>query len=205
MVRKHGWQLPAHTFQVVAITVFCLLVVAFYAFFAPFVGGRIWEYALVATYSPVVLLVFVLYVRSTTINPADPGIMSRFDSKMLNKCNSKIELSAKSRKFDELGVATHSPSSTSRSSLTGVNSSRKCSVGEERRIDMQVEPPSRTSPCCSVGGIFCAMFVHEDCRKQDEVADQQGTGEDALYCTLCEAEVFFLMIIELVSSYVIQS
>ncbi|KAG6716948.1 hypothetical protein I3843_04G067200 [Carya illinoinensis] len=53
MVRKHGWQLPAHTFQVVAITVFCLLVVAFYAFFAPFLGGRTWEYILVATYTPV--------------------------------------------------------------------------------------------------------------------------------------------------------
>lgn len=81
MVRKHGWQLPAHTFQVVAITVYFLLVVAFYAFFAPFLGGRIWEYALVATYSPVALAVFILYVRCTAINPADPGIMSKFDHK----------------------------------------------------------------------------------------------------------------------------
>lgn len=40
--------------QVVAITVFCLLVVAFYAFFAPFLGGRIWEYVLMGVYSPVV-------------------------------------------------------------------------------------------------------------------------------------------------------
>lgn len=40
--------------QVVAITVFCLLVVAFYAFFAPFLGGHAWEYAMIAVYSPVV-------------------------------------------------------------------------------------------------------------------------------------------------------
>jgi len=40
--------------QVVAITVFCLLSVAYYAFFAPFVGGRIWEYILLGVYSPVV-------------------------------------------------------------------------------------------------------------------------------------------------------
>ncbi|KAJ6967665.1 hypothetical protein NC653_035785 [Populus alba x Populus x berolinensis] len=53
MVRKHGWQLPAHTFQVVAITVFCLLVIAFYAFLAPFLGGKIWEYVLIGTYTPV--------------------------------------------------------------------------------------------------------------------------------------------------------
>lgn len=43
--------------QVVAITVYCLLVVEFYAFLAPFLGGRIWEYALVATYSPLVCLI----------------------------------------------------------------------------------------------------------------------------------------------------
>ncbi|KAH7832836.1 hypothetical protein Vadar_000442 [Vaccinium darrowii] len=190
MVRKHGWQLPAHTFQVVAITVFCLLVVAFYAFFAPFLGGRIWEYALVAFYSPVALLVFILYVRSTAINPADPGIMSKFDGEALEARNSKLELSTKSRKFDELGTMTHSsPSSACRSSLSHVNSSRKDSVGEERRTEMQVETHSRASFCDCIGGICCGVFVHEDCRKEDGLADPQGTGEDALYCTLCEAEV----------------
>ncbi|KAL7248943.1 hypothetical protein ACSBR1_011173 [Camellia fascicularis] len=186
MVRRHGWQLPAHTFQVVAITVFCLLVVAFYAFFAPFLGGQIWEYALFGTYSLVALLVFILYVRSTAINPADPGIMSKFD--FGNKPNSKLELSTNSRKFNELGTATLSSPSSARSSMTGVNSVRKGSE-EQTRIDTQMEPPSGRSSCHIVGGILCAAFVHEDCRKQDEAADQQGTGEDALYCTLCEAEV----------------
>ncbi|KAF5942525.1 hypothetical protein HYC85_020167 [Camellia sinensis] len=186
MVRRHGWQLPAHTFQVVAITVFCLLVVAFYAFFAPFLGGQIWEYALFGTYSLVALLVFILYVRSTAINPADPGIMSKFDFGY--KPNSKLELSTNSRKFNELGTATHSSPSSARSSMTGVHSVRKGSE-EQTRIDTQMEPPSGRSSCHIVGGILCAAFVHEDCRKQDEAADQQGTGEDALYCTLCEAEV----------------
>ncbi|KAA8524213.1 hypothetical protein F0562_010643 [Nyssa sinensis] len=192
MARKHGWQLPAHTFQVVAITVFCLLVVAFYAFFAPFLGGHIWEYALVATYSPVALLVFILYVRCTAINPADPGIMSKFDSETMNRPNTKLGLSAKDLpgKIDELGTAAHSsPSSASRSSITAANSSKKGSVGETGRIDSLVEPPSRRSSCCNVGGIFCALFVHEDCRKQDGAAEQQGSVEDALFCTLCNAEV----------------
>lgn len=40
--------------KVIAITVFCLLAVAYYAFFAPFVGGRIWEFILLGLYSPVV-------------------------------------------------------------------------------------------------------------------------------------------------------
>ncbi|XP_059662951.1 probable protein S-acyltransferase 19 [Cornus florida] len=191
MVRKHGWQLPAHTFQVVAITVFCLLVVAFYAFFAPFLGGRIWEYVLVAVYSPVALLVFILYVRCTAINPADPGIMSKFDSERMNNPNTKFGLSSKGLpvKMDELGAGAHSsPSSASRSSIAAANSSKKGSNGELGSINTRVKPTTRSS-CCNVGGIICALFVHEDCRKQDSAAEQQGTGEDALFCTLCNAEV----------------
>ncbi|CAK9135560.1 unnamed protein product [Ilex paraguariensis] len=196
MVRKHGWQLPAHTFQVVAITVFCLLVVAFYAFFAPFIGGRIWEYALVATYSPVALLVFILYVRSTAINPADPGIMSKFDSEIIDNTNTKCGLSANElpRKFDELGTGAHSsPSSASRSSIAAANSSTKNSVGEVGKTNAQLMPQNRKSSFCNGGGIFCAMFVYEDCCKQDGAAEQEGTAEDALFCTLCNAEMLSML------------
>ncbi|KAG6660530.1 hypothetical protein CIPAW_03G112800 [Carya illinoinensis] len=192
MVRKHGWQLPAHTFQVVAITVFCLLVVAFYAFFAPFLGGRTWEYILVATYSPVALLVFILYVRCTAINPADPGIMSTFDPAVTNKLNTNNQLSVKdlSRKFDEIASRENlsSPSSASRSSIAGANSSKKGSINEIREVNIPLESTSRNS-CSKIEGFFCALFVHEDCRKQEGAAEEQGTGEDALFCTLCNAEV----------------
>ncbi|CAN1267325.1 Probable protein S-acyltransferase 19 [Linum perenne] len=162
MVRKHGWQLPAHTFQVVAITVFCLLVIAFYAFFAPFLGGHIWEYTLIGVYSPVVLLVFILYVRCTAINPADPGIMSKF--------------------YPHIATNT----SVSKSSIAPANSSRQGSVGDAGRVI--VEPPAQTS-CSIFGGILCAVFVHEDCRKQEGISEEQGSVEDALFCTLCNAEV----------------
>ncbi|RQP01165.2 hypothetical protein POPTR_016G018400v4 [Populus trichocarpa] len=192
MVRKHGWQLPAHTFQVVAITVFCLLVIAFYAFLAPFLGGKIWEYVLIGTYTPVVLLVFILYVRSTAINPADPGIMSKFNSDdVANKLNVKHGMSLKDlpRKFDETGSAMHSSfSSPSRSSIAPANSSKKGSVGEIERAETAGQPPSRKSSH-NIGLIFCALFVHEDCRKQEGIAEQQSNGEDALFCTLCNAEV----------------
>ncbi|PON39844.1 Zinc finger, DHHC-type, palmitoyltransferase [Parasponia andersonii] len=190
MVRKHGWQLPAHTFQVVAITVFCLLVVAFYAFFAPFLGGRIWEYVLIGIYSPVALLVFILYVRCTAINPADPSIMSNFDSRMKNKPNHDHGLSAKDlpTKFDGIATGEHSsPSSVSRSSIAGDNSSKKGSVGELGSADVPVETTNRKSHCV-IGGIFCAVFVHEDCREQYAATEQQG-GEEALFCTLCNAQV----------------
>lgn len=183
MVRKHGWQLPAHTLQVVAVTVFCLLVVAFYAFFAPFIGGNIWEYALIALYSPVALLVFVLYVRSTAINPADPGIMSKFDNQPSSKTSAKQELFSQHmrQKSDGLNSATHSsPSSISRSSIGGPTSSRRDPIESGRM---------KSSCCGNVAGIMCAVFVLEDCREQDVTAEQEGATEDALFCTLCNSEV----------------
>ncbi|KAG9132211.1 hypothetical protein Leryth_017070 [Lithospermum erythrorhizon] len=183
MVRKHGWQLPAHTLQVVAITVFCLLVVAFYAFFAPFIGGHIWEYALVALYSPVALLVFILYVRSTAINPADPGIMFKFDNQLRNKATVKQELFSqhKGENSDGRNSAAHSsPSSISRSSIAGPTSSRRDPIETARM---------KSSFCSNTGGIMCAIFVLEDCRGKDATAEEEGAAEDALFCTLCNSEV----------------
>ncbi|CAM8986456.1 unnamed protein product [Rhodiola kirilowii] len=189
MVRKHGWQLPAHTFQVVAITVFCLLVVAFYAFFAPFLGGRIWEYALLGAYSPVAFLVFILYVRCTAINPADPGILSKFDEDSENESKKKHGLPSDNhnRKLGGNQLGMHSsPSSASRSSVAGANSDLKDSVVEAGRSDAL--SGSKKSSTCHIGGIFCVICVHEDCRKDDDLG-QLGSSEDALFCTLCNAEV----------------
>ncbi|KAK4386284.1 putative protein S-acyltransferase 19 [Sesamum angolense] len=212
--------------NVVAITVFCLLVVAFYAFFAPFMGGEygnmlslayipLWYVNLSAhmlidvnlyllwthvridnsvdenAYGHNALLVFILYVRCTAINPADPGIMSKFDPELRNEAREKHESIAHglNRKFDEVSNGSHScPSSASRSSYAGANSSKKGSV-ESVKSNAQVNFPRRRSFCYYFVGIFCGVFIHEDCQKQDEAAEQEGTGEDALYCTLCNAEV----------------
>uniref|UniRef100_A0A2P2N6D2 S-acyltransferase n=1 Tax=Rhizophora mucronata TaxID=61149 RepID=A0A2P2N6D2_RHIMU len=51
-----------------------------------------------------------------------------------------------------------------------------------------MQPPTRRS-CNNIGGIFCGLFVHEDCRKRDGASEQQGAAEEALFCTLCNAEV----------------
>lgn len=138
------------------------------------------------------LLVFILYVRCTAINPADPGIMSRFYNGATNNFNANHGLSAKDlpRKFDDGATGASSPSSVSRSSIAGANSSRKGSVGELGGVNYPAEPTAS-----SVGGvgILCALFVHQDCRKQQEgAAEHQGGegGEEALFCTLCNSEVF---------------
>nr|VDC76915.1 unnamed protein product [Brassica rapa] len=174
MVRRHGWQLPADILQVmIAVTVFCLLVVAYFAFFAPFAGGRFWEYVLIGVYSPVALLVFVLYVRCTAINPADPRIMTH-------------PLSARdiSRSFNESGSQLQScPSGVSMSSTFAANSSVvRGSVGDDERVEDSVTRKSCYNPLA----IFCCVFVLDDCWKQEE---EQGNSRVGLYCMLCNCEV----------------
>ncbi|ONK61037.1 uncharacterized protein A4U43_C08F25590 [Asparagus officinalis] len=186
MVRRHGWQLPAHTFQVVAITVFFLLVVAFYAFFAPFLGKRIFQYVAIAIYTPVALVVFVLYIRCTRINPADPGIMEKFDEEILSEPNDNHGLPA-SFGTNRTGIQS-SPSSACRSSIDG-DYRRKVPPGERGKIDSQrVSLRRRRSSCHFFGGMLCVPFAKDDCRK-DEISEQEAGGEDALFCTLCNAEV----------------
>ncbi|KAK6119158.1 hypothetical protein DH2020_047090 [Rehmannia glutinosa] len=51
-MRKHGWELPYHPLQVVAVAVFLALGFAFYVFFAPFVGKQLFQYIVMGIYTP---------------------------------------------------------------------------------------------------------------------------------------------------------
>lgn len=138
------------------------------------------------------LVVFILYIRCTAINPADPGIMSKFDPRVGHKFDSDHGLSVKHRpsEHDEIAAGEHSsPSSASKMSMA--NGSKKSSVDYLDREDKMRDHNKRSS-CNIIGGIFCILFVHEDCRKQEAAAEPQGGGEDALFCTLCNAEVLHL-------------
>lgn len=187
MVRKHGWQLPAHTLQIVAIVVFFLLVVAFYAFFAPFLGTQALEYVAIGVYTPVALAVFVLYIRCTSINPADAGIMSKFEDGFINVPTNGAGIEGTNSQKANNATGTNSPSSTCRSSLDGHSNRRGSSIGETS-INLGSQLPNKTSSCWLLGGLLCAIFVMEDCRKFDD-SEQQANGEEALFCTLCNAEV----------------
>ncbi|KAM5573938.1 hypothetical protein ABKV19_013453 [Rosa sericea] len=155
MARRHGWELPAHTFQVVAITVFFLLTVAYYAFFAPFLGNDIYEYVAIGVYSALVLSVFILYVRCTAIDPADPGILLEAEKTFFHKENNNTDIPG---------------------NISFSNGGKVDSHG--------------ASWCSKVGGFFCACLVREDCRKREDLLQLlQQSGEDPLFCTLCNAEV----------------
>lgn len=138
------------------------------------------------------LIVFILYTRCTAINPADPGIMFKFDPRVRNKFDSAHGL-MKKHQASELGdvaAGEHSSLSSAPSKRSMTNMSKKSSVGDHGRGDDSMIQ-NNPSPCDVFGGVFCILFSHEDCRKQEATADEQGGGEDALFCTLCNAEVSY--------------
>ncbi|XP_050232828.1 probable protein S-acyltransferase 19 isoform X2 [Mercurialis annua] len=121
---------------------------------------------------------------------SDPGIMHKFSTELRKNPSKDNGLSEKDlpKRYHETGSMAHSsPSSASRSSLAAANSSKRSSVREIGTIEFAGEKLTRKS-CYNFGGIFCALFVLEDCRKQDSAAEEQ-VPEDALFCTLCNAEV----------------
>lgn len=124
------------------------------------------------------LLVFVLYVRCSAINPADPRIMSIFDLPHPSSARDDI-----SRSFNETGSHLQScPSVVSMSSTLAAKSSVRGSLGDDERV---VDSVPRKS-CYNLLAILCCVFVLEDCWKQEQ---QQGDSGVGLYCMLCNSEV----------------
>lgn len=137
------------------------------------------------------LTVFILYVRCTRINPADAGIMSKFDDDFINipKNNPGMPgIDFPDNHYNNASGSHSSPSSACRSSLDG-NPNKKASPGGDVRINTPVDLPKKSKfRCCRYGGFVCALFVKEDCRKP-ETTEHEASVEDALFCTLCNAEV----------------
>ncbi|KAF2324803.1 hypothetical protein GH714_017182 [Hevea brasiliensis] len=148
-------------FQIVAITVFFLLSVAYYAFFAPFLGKDIYEYVAVGVYSVLALAVFILYVRCTAIDPADPGILLEVDETAAHKSQNDMDLPGNASSIEE-------PSKM-----------RLKDGGKSNR--------NGSSWCSNLGGFFCGFLVKQDCCSDEDILQQQS-GEEALFCTLCNAE-----------------
>jgi len=190
MVRRHGWQLPAHTFQVVAITVFFLLAVAFYAFFAPFLGSATLEYAAIAVYTPVALAVFLLYIRCSAIDPADPGILSNFGHKSFSTKEKKQELSSSTLMLNVGQGVKQSPALSSGGSSFVIQSGNKPESGRMTWMDSEDTGKKSSSFCFAnvVGCFFCGWFIKDD-SCQNEGLPPQEAEDDALFCTLCNAEV----------------
>ena len=132
------------------------------------------------------LSVFLLYVRCSAINPADPGVLG---NESLSKHDEKSSFSQTSATpTAELG----DPSSPAMPSALSVVQSdkdldQKSSYTEQGRIGWN-KPPSI---CLFAGlcGLCCGWLVTDDHCINDNKFEQPVPEEDILFCTLCNAEV----------------
>uniref|UniRef100_A0A453RRD7 S-acyltransferase n=2 Tax=Aegilops tauschii TaxID=37682 RepID=A0A453RRD7_AEGTS len=112
--------------------------------------------------------------------------MSKFDDGHVNAPESNTGLQGTNMPAKTgIGTGTNSPTSTCRSSLDGRTNHGGLAAGDTD-INIRMQPLKRRSGCY-FGGFICAFFVKEDCRKSDD-SENQVDAEDALFCTLCNAE-----------------
>ncbi|CAN8248125.1 unnamed protein product [Cochlearia groenlandica] len=70
-IRRHGWQRPLDSLQIVGAVIYSVLVSSFYVFLGFFLGNRIAIITLLSVFSFVAASVIVLFVRCTAIDPTD--------------------------------------------------------------------------------------------------------------------------------------
>ncbi|KAH7289065.1 hypothetical protein KP509_31G056000 [Ceratopteris richardii] len=159
-MRRHGWQLPYHPLQIVAIAVFFALVFAFYVFFAPFVGSRLLEIAVTVLYSPMVIVVFALYVWCVAVDPADDGLLHS------KRCNSTAcsRRTASSVDGKDLGISGHSR----------VDGCSNLEADQDEHLNLCWSQKF----CTCIHGLFCASK-----------ARTPPNEADMLYCSLCKVEI----------------
>ncbi|KAK4263508.1 hypothetical protein QN277_028907 [Acacia crassicarpa] len=188
-MRKHGWQLPYHPLQVVAVAVFLALGFAFYVFFAPFVGKKMFQYVAMGLYTPLITCVFGLYIWCAAADPADPGV---FKSRKYLKISDSKKLAV--QKESKLGGQSISSINDANASTVEAKSVDKEALGteaclKEAAISIEQKASSPHSSCLMLLCSPCA-FICGCSSSSEESSDQQKSEDGMFYCNLCEVEVF---------------
>ncbi|KAE8023190.1 hypothetical protein FH972_008922 [Carpinus fangiana] len=188
-MRKHGWQLPYHPLQVVAVAVFLALGFAFYVFFAPFVGKKLYQYIVMGLYTPLITCVFGLYIWCAAADPADPGV---FKSKKYLKIQDYEKHSRP--KDSKLGGESTSSRLDANAATAGGKPVGNDVVGKDATSNDHINEikEKNASPKRSSGFLLacspCA-FICNSCSLSEESSEQMSE-EGMFYCSLCEVEVF---------------
>ncbi|GMP93920.1 hypothetical protein CsSME_00043559 [Camellia sinensis var. sinensis] len=191
-MRKHGWQLPYHPLQVVAVAVFVALGFAFYVFFAPFVGKKLFQYIAIGLYTPLIICVFSLYIWCAAADPADPGVFK-------SKKYLKIPDSKKHARLEESKLGGESTSSIQDATATTIggksldkNTKDMDTTAEDYTNEIETKNASSQYPSG-----FMALFAFLPCAfmcncssPHEESSEQQLSEDGMFYCSLCEVEVF---------------
>ncbi|KAL0800903.1 hypothetical protein Bca101_056078 [Brassica carinata] len=174
-MRKHGWQLPYHPLQVVAVAVFLALGFAFYVFFAPFVGSKLHQYIAIGIYSPLMTCVVGLYIWCAASDPADRGVF-RSEKYLKVPENGKFPQSKDTK--DGCGSTTGGGAKSHDST---------CVQDQENRTNKKLESSQKSSLLrllCSPCALLCSC-----CSGRDKSSEKQMSEDGMFYCNLCEIEV----------------
>ncbi|KAJ0256258.1 protein S-acyltransferase 22 [Hirschfeldia incana] len=171
-MRKHGWQLPYHPLQVVAVAVFLALGFAFYVFFAPFVGSKLHQYIAMGIYTPLITCVVGLYIWCAASDPADRGV---FRSKKYLNAPENGKLPQSKDKKDGCGSTTGGGAKSHDST---------CVHDQENGTKKKLESSSQRSSLLRLLCSPCALLF-----RRGESSEQQMSEDGMFYCSLCEAEV----------------
>ncbi|CAA6667388.1 unnamed protein product [Spirodela intermedia] len=185
-MRKHGWQLPYHPLQVVAIAVFLALGVAFYVFFAPFVGNKKLEHLAAGLYTPLLSCVFCIYVWCAATDPGDEGIFK--SKKYLGVVDDEKPASSKGPRqgnesissVNEMNTATFGEKSLNEASATDA------SVG----ISLNEFQKESISCFLALLGRCPLSYVCRQSHSCGQRTEQQMSEDGSFYCSLCEVEVY---------------
>ncbi|XAR65232.1 Protein S-acyltransferase [Bertholletia excelsa] len=191
-MRKHGWQLPYHPLQVVAVAVFLALGFAFYVFFAPFVGKKSFQYIAIGLYTPLIICVFSLYIWCAAADPADPGV---FKSKKYLKIpeNKKKYASLEESKLGRESSSSIQNANSAKTAGKPMDKSLKDMDTTAKGYSTGIEKnsSSHSSSCLKSLAAFILCGFSCNCLNTDEESSDQQLSEDGMfYCSLCEVEVF---------------
>ncbi|KAL2349204.1 hypothetical protein Fmac_003204 [Flemingia macrophylla] len=190
-MRRNGWQLPYHPLQVVAIAVFLALGFAFYVFFAPFVGKKMYQYIVMGLYTPLITCVFGLYIWCAASDPADPGV---FKSKKYLKIPDGKKLDGLKDSKSKLGGESTSSRHEGNVSTVGPILVNKEDLGTEASLKdaaVSTEKKSASSPLSCLQLVFAPCAYICGCSSSSkESFDEQASEDGMFFCSLCEVEVF---------------
>ncbi|KAM7484398.1 hypothetical protein LguiA_000407 [Lonicera macranthoides] len=189
-MRKHGWQLPYHPLQVVAVAIFLALGFAFYVFFAPFVGKKSYQYIVMGLYTPLIISAFSLYIWCAAADPADPGVFK--SKKYLKVPDSKGH--ARLKESSKLGGDSTSSINDANAATIGQKPLDKGTkdmdtMTKDHAVESEKKIASSQRPSCFMALLAlvpCAFM----CNGHDESSEQHMSEDGMFYCSLCEVEVF---------------
>ncbi|KAK8667817.1 hypothetical protein V6N13_105298 [Hibiscus sabdariffa] len=206
-MRKHGWQLPYHPLQVVAVAVFLALGFAFYVFFAPFVGNGKFQYIVMGIYTPLlgrtpvgdllagdaswmIMCCFGLYIWCAAADPADPGV---FKSKKYLKIpeNEKYSSPKDSKLGGDSTTSLHGDTATSARGKTlekDAAATNETSKEKDMRVETERNNASSKQSSCFLWIFFPCAFICKCCSSNEESSEQQTSEDGMYYCSLCEVE-----------------